>query len=211
MDKDKVMQLSGSASYFNEMAEEYTLSYRSQSPMGYALRVRQQRVLELLDTSGGKVLDVGCGPGMLAVELLNLGHKVWGVDAAPAMIDLCRKQPGESGHAHFAVGDATNLAFPDGFFDAVTCIGVIDRIPTHKSVLREMTRVVKRNGTLIISFPNLLSPYAAWKLFVFYPTVALLRPIYYHLIRRPQPLSQYSFAGHHTRCGRNSFTAGILI
>jgi ubiquinone/menaquinone biosynthesis C-methylase UbiE len=189
------MTLSEPVRYFNETVEEYAAQYHAQSPGGHALRVRQQRVLELLDRAGGKVLDVGCGPGMLAEEMLGLGYEVWGVDAAPGMIAECHRQLDKSARTHFSVGDAANLAFADGFFDTVTCIGVIDRIEDHESVLKEMARIVRRNGTLIVSFPNLLSPYAAWKLFVFYPTIALLRPIYCSLAGHPQPLSPYRFAG----------------
>lgn len=188
----KVAMDPGSPAYFNKVAEEYASWYYAQSPGGYALRVRQQRVLELLDRPSGKVLDVGCGPGVLARELLDRGCEFWGVDASPRMIEECRKHLGKNDRAHFGPADATSLEFPDEYFDAVICMGVIDRIPAYDAALKEMARVVKKNGTLLISFPNLLSPYATWKKFPFYPTVALLRPVYYGLAGRPQPPSMPS-------------------
>jgi hypothetical protein len=66
-------------------------------------------------------------------------------------------------------------------------MGVVDRLPALASALQEMTRVVKPGGSLLITFPNLLSPYAAWKSWVFYPIVAGLRPLYYFLTRRVCP------------------------
>jgi ubiquinone/menaquinone biosynthesis C-methylase UbiE len=195
MNQDKVMALSGSAPYFDQVAEDYASWYHLQSPGGHALRVRQRRVVELLDERGGKVLDVGCGPGVLVRELLHLGYKVWGVDAAPRMIERCRKDFTETDRAHFAVCDATSLDFPDRWFDAVICMGVIDRIQAHESAIMEMIRVVRKDGTLLITFPNLLSPYAAWRNFVFYPAVSLLRPIYYGLAGRRQPPTPYDLDG----------------
>lgn len=195
----KVAMDQESPAYFNKVAEEYASWYYAQSPGGYALRVRQQRMLELLDRPSGKVLDIGCGPGVLARELLDRGYEFWGVDASPRMIEECRKHFGKNDRAHFALADATSLEFPDELFDAVICMGVIDRIPAYDAALKEMARVVKKDGTLLIAFPNFLSPYATFKLFVFYPTVALLRPIYYWLAGRPQPPSiPISFAKLYT-------------
>lgn len=179
--------------YFDAVAGAYSRGYQENSPGGYALRIRKQRVVELLDKRGGRVLDVGCGPGMMVQELLDLGCEFWGVDASPNMIVQCRAEFGNAHRAHFAVSDATSLPFPDGFFDTVICTGVIGHVRAAESAIKEMARVVKRNGTLLVSFPNLLSPYAAWKLFVFYPAVALLRPVYYRLAGRPQPPSLYRF------------------
>ena len=182
-------------SYFDVAAEKYTAWYHSESPLGYALRVRQQRVLELLDQPRGKLLDVGCGPAMIAHDLLKQGYEVWGMDSAPHMIDLCRKQYAGVERAHFSIGEATSLSFMDGFFDAVICMGVLDRVQSHEMAFKEMLRVVKPNGTLVITFPNLISPYAAWKNYVYYPALAFLRPIYYRLVRKSQPPSLYSTTG----------------
>jgi len=193
------MTMPGSPAYFETVAEEYASWYQAQSPGGHALRTRQKRMLELLDQPGGRVLDVGCGPGILTRDLLDLGYEFWGVDASPGMIEQCRKHFGRTDRAHFAVGDAASLAFPDGYFDAAICLGVIDRLQAHESAIREMLRVVKGGGTLLISFPNLLSPYAAWKTSVFYPLVERLRPLYYGLTGRPQrPSLLSSFVKLHT-------------
>jgi len=182
----------GSVSYFDAVARDYFQRYQEKSPGGYALRVRKQRLFELMDRSGGRVLDVGCGPGVMVQELVNLGYECWGIDVSSKMVEECRNNFGHIAQAHFSVGDATRLDFPDNFFDAVVCMGVIDHTEDSEASLREMARVVKSNGRLLISFPNLISPYAAWKNFVFYPTVALLRPLYYQLFRRPQPPSLYN-------------------
>jgi ubiquinone/menaquinone biosynthesis C-methylase UbiE len=183
---------SGSAAYFNQAVDVYDSAYDANTPGGYALRVRQQRVLDLLDGPGGKALDVGCGAGRMASALTDRGYDFWGVDAAPAMIELARRRHSANPRAHFHVADAHALAFEDGSFDVVICMGVIDRIQDWESAILEMIRVLRPGGALIISFANLLSPYAWWKNFVFYPTMAFLRPFYYRLRGQPAPVSLYN-------------------
>lgn len=172
------------AGYFGHAARRYASAYHESSAGGHALRARHERALELIGRPSGRVLDVGCGPGHLAEDLLDRGMDVWGVDATPAMIEACRRRFAPRPAAHFTVGEATRLAFSDGAFDAAICLGVIDYIPALEAAVRELIRVVKPGGTVLVSFPNLLSPYAVWRLFVFYPAVALVRPAYYRLTGR---------------------------
>lgn len=173
------------AGYFGHAARRYASAYYEPSAGGHALRARDERALELIGRPSGRVLDVGCGPGHLAQELLDRGIDVWGVDATPAMIEACRRRFASRPAAHFTVGDATRLAFSDGAFDAAICLGVMDYIPALEAAVRELIRVVKPGGAVLVSFPNLLSPYAVWRLFVFYRAVALVRPTYYRVTGRP--------------------------
>ena len=178
--------------YFDSVAEKYFQIYNEDTPGGYAFRVRKKRVLELINNSGGNVLDVGCGPGIMVKELIGMGYEYWGMDASLGMIEQCHKNFGQSKRIHFSTGDATALKFPDGFFDLAICMGVIDRIERCELAIKEMMRSIKKDGTFIIAFPNLYSPFAAWRAFVFYPLVDLLKSIYYSILRRPKPPSPLS-------------------
>lgn len=183
----KKSDMENKTTYFNSVADNYSQRYHMNSPGGYEARVRKQRVMELLDKSGCRVLDIGGGPGIMVQELNDLGYEFWGVDASPRMIELCHKNFRHTKGVHFSVGNATDLEFSDGFFDLVICMGVIDRIEKYELAIKEMLRVVKKDGNLIITFPNIYSPFATWRAFVFYPTVNLLKSIYYFILRRPQP------------------------
>jgi ubiquinone/menaquinone biosynthesis C-methylase UbiE len=157
--------------FFDQRAADYDREYAEETPAGYALRVRRRKVLELFDRSGGDVLDVGCGPGVMTEELLNRGCRFWGVDPSANMIAIGRTRFGESDRVHFLQGDAEGLEFADDTFDAVFCMGVIDSVPDGPKAIQEMVRVLKPGGTLILTFTNLLNPYAWWKNYVFYPAV----------------------------------------
>ena len=164
--------------YFDAIAGDYSAKYQEDSLWGHVLRERKRRLLELLDgTEEGKVLDVGCGPGVMVSEVLSLGCEYWGADGSPQMIEECVRQYGADPRAHFEVMNAEALRFASGSFDAVMCIGVIDRVPRPERAIAEMARVLKPNGRSLISFPNLLSPYATWRGYIYYPAVGFLKDI----------------------------------
>ncbi len=168
----------GSVPYFDTIAENYASVYIEDSLWGHVLRERKRRLLELLDgMEEGKVLEVGCGPGVMTSDILNLAHEFWGVDSSPQMIEECVGQYGADPRAHFEVMNAEALRFTSGSFDAVMCIGVIDRVPRPERAIAEMARVLKPNGRLLISFPNLLSPYALWRSHVFYAGIGFVKRI----------------------------------
>jgi ubiquinone/menaquinone biosynthesis C-methylase UbiE len=163
--------------FLGEKADEYARAYEEETPGGFALRVRRKRVLELFDKAGGRVLDVGCGPAEMVEPLLRLDCEFWGLDPSPRMIEICRTRFGELKNAHFVAGEAGQISFPDAFFDAVLCMGVIDGLRNFGEVIQEMMRVLKPGGTIIITFANRRSPYAQWKKYVFYPALTLKRRI----------------------------------
>jgi ubiquinone/menaquinone biosynthesis C-methylase UbiE len=171
---EKVQARSG---FVGEKADVYARKYEDESPAGFALRVRRQRVLKLFDKPGGKVLDVGCGPAEMVQDLLNLGCEFWGVDPSPRMIEICHGRHGETPNVHFLLGEAGRLEFPDRFFDAVVCMGVIDGLADARQVVSEMARVLKPGGTMIVTFANQKSHYAWWKAFVYYRALAVARRI----------------------------------
>lgn len=102
-------------------------------------RMELAKAAELLKEAPGKrVLEIGGGDGFVAQELSNYGFDVTSIDLAP-------RQP-----ASFPVqfGDATNLAFPDGSFDAIVTCHVLEEIPWPR-VFAEMKRVLKPNGVAV--------------------------------------------------------------
>ena len=103
---------------------------------------------------GKRVLDVACGTGYGAHHLATGGaHGVDAVDISAAVIASARQRY----HApalRFHVGSILDLQFPDATFDLVTCFETIEHLDDPDRALREIRRVLKADGTLLISTPN---------------------------------------------------------
>ena len=96
---------------------------------------------------GSKALDVATGTGDLAIELARRGAEVTGSDFAPAMLEIARrKAPG----LRFEEGDALELAYPDGSFDAVTVGFGARNFADLERGLSEMARVVRPGGRVVV-------------------------------------------------------------
>lgn len=100
----------------------------------------------------GRVLDVACGPGVVACAVAKTAAEVAGLDATEAMLEKARRRAAEVGldNATFQTGDAENLPFDDGSFD-----GVVTRLSLHHfadpaRAVREMRRVLKLGGRAVI-------------------------------------------------------------
>jgi len=172
------------AEYFDKTAEEYFQWYDDDTWLGYAFCIRKLRVLEMFDKDGGKVLDVGCGPGVMAEDMLKRNNEFWGVDVSTEMIRQGEERFGRNDQVHFSTGTAENLDFPDNTFDAVMSMGVIEFVDNDQQALKEMIRVLKPDGTLIVAFISKYSPFRIWRNFVFYPLTVLIRPVFYRFTKR---------------------------
>ena len=101
----------------------------------------------------GSVLDIGCGAGHLLVRLQRLDRLK---ETRFAAIDVYAAMP--MAKVNYAVGDITaGLPFRLGLFECVILGEVIEHVPHPDFVLREIHRVLQRDGFLVISTPNLLS------------------------------------------------------
>lgn len=76
-------------------------------------------VIRSLAGEGQRILDIGCGPGFYAMELAKFGHRIVGVDVAPAAIDYARQQAEGTGlPIEYIEGDIRAMDFPPETFDA---------------------------------------------------------------------------------------------
>jgi len=97
------------------------------------------------------LLDVGTGPGIVAFLLAELGHCVTGVDFSEMMLFNAKKNNEVLGYnVKFKKGDAENLPFADGTFDAVVSRYVLWTVTDPKKAIMEWKRVLKPGGKVII-------------------------------------------------------------
>jgi ubiquinone/menaquinone biosynthesis C-methylase UbiE len=126
-------------------------------------RLERRLILDLLgNAEGQRILDVGCGDGMLAVDLAGRGAKVVGIDLSAAMIAAARERVrGECGDATFAVAAARQLPFASASFDAITAITILCFVADAAPVFQEIARVMRPGGRLVIGELGRWSSWAA--------------------------------------------------
>jgi ubiquinone/menaquinone biosynthesis C-methylase UbiE len=129
----------------------------------YSLVHRERMALVLswmdeLDVPGdSRVLDLGCGAGRTSVQLAGRGLRVSATDAVPEMVELTREHAAAAGVAdrvEARQSDAHELGFEDETFDAVLAMGVIPWLRSPALALREMARVLRAGGVLIVTCDN---------------------------------------------------------
>ena len=132
----------------------YTMGYSEEFQQLLNLRSAETHAKHLLPhlKPGLRVLDFGCGPGHISVGLAKAVEpgEFHGIDMEASQIDMARAAAEAGGHANatFHVGDAANLPFEDGYFDAAYCHTVLTHIPDTQSALAEVKRVLKPGGII---------------------------------------------------------------
>jgi SAM-dependent methyltransferase len=103
---------------------------------------------------GTRLLDVGCGPGLLLGQATAWGAFAVGIDVSLSGLSMVAM---EAPRAHCSLCNAEALCWPSGFFDFITCIGVFEHILRPEKALEEMRRVSKPDGRICIMVPNSLT------------------------------------------------------
>ncbi len=118
-----------------------------------------------------RLLDVGCGTGRHLLELSRYPGCFVGLDmshqelrALNYMLLLTQRERPVVANINAVLGDGERLPFADGLFDAVICTETLEHVPDDRSVLRELLRVLRRGGTLVISVPDEHSERLLWRL-----------------------------------------------
>jgi len=126
-------------------------------------RLERALILELAgNVAGTSVLDVGCGDGDLALELWERGAQVTGIDASQEMIDAARmRAKNQKAAIAFEVAAAEHLPFASEHFDTVVAVTILCFVEDPGPVFREMARVLRPGGRLVIGELGRWSSWAA--------------------------------------------------
>ncbi len=114
--------------------------------------IEQRLVLELLGrVEGRRFLDAGCGDGALACAVAARGAVATGLDPDPAMVEAARARAGRERVAvEFVRGRIERLPFADASFDVVAAVTVLCFVQDAAGAMREMARVLRPGGRLVL-------------------------------------------------------------
>ena len=98
------------------------------------------------------LLDVGCGSGILIQKLLSLNRnmKLYGLDITPKMVEVAKRKSENESSVEIALGSAIKMPYKNNSFDYVTCASSFHHHPDPLQSVKEMVRVLKPGGTLLI-------------------------------------------------------------
>jgi ubiquinone biosynthesis O-methyltransferase len=114
--------------------------------------IEEDVILALVAPVFGKhVLDVGCGDGVLSARLAQEGAQVTGLDSDPRTLEAARRRTSSAKiRPTFVCGSAETLPFPDGSFDIAVAITVLCLLSDPEKAFREMARVLRPGGRIVI-------------------------------------------------------------
>jgi ubiquinone/menaquinone biosynthesis C-methylase UbiE len=136
--------------FFNELAADWDQRFYSPE-----MKERlSQLVLIFHLRPASLLLDVGGGTGGIIPYLLHaVGPKgrIWSVDFAEKMVEIGKKKFSSEPRVSFELASVESLPFDGEFFDHVVCFGAFPHFEDKEQALKEMHRVLRRGGTLIIA------------------------------------------------------------
>jgi len=139
-------------SMFDQIVGRYDLMNRLMTG-GMDIRWRREAARAAIGDGAVRVLDLATGTGDLALELAHQGvPQVVGADFSSEMLRAASRKRADHHETHIqlARGDAMNLPFADGSFDAVTVAFGLRNMPDYSAAIVEMTRVLAPGGRLVI-------------------------------------------------------------
>jgi ubiquinone/menaquinone biosynthesis C-methylase UbiE len=142
-------------SHGSRILDQFT---RQAVPFSQSPSVSNQKALEFIVHSAeagpeDTVLDVGCGPGLLACAFARVVRHATGIDLTPAMLEQARKAAGDQRltNVSWQQGDVTQLPYPDAHFSIVSSRFVFHHLEQPLIVLKEMVRVCKAGGQIVVA------------------------------------------------------------
>lgn len=119
-------------------------------------RIVTSCIQHYLKKKSSRILDIGCGAGKNLEQLKKFG-KIYGLDSSKEAIKFCKKR----GLRNIRLGKAENMPFKPNSFDLIALLDVLEHTDDNKT-LREVHRVLQKNGLLIITVPALSWLWSEW-------------------------------------------------
>jgi 2-polyprenyl-6-hydroxyphenyl methylase / 3-demethylubiquinone-9 3-methyltransferase len=141
---------------FDALAARFWDPHGDFRPLHLLNPVRTAFIAARATLAGSRVLDVGCGGGLLTEALAHAGARVTGIDMAPGMIEVARLHAAESGLAiDYSVAAAEDVArtAPQSF-DVIACMETLEHVPDPAAMTATLARLLRPGGALFVSTLN---------------------------------------------------------
>jgi ubiquinone/menaquinone biosynthesis C-methylase UbiE len=194
-----------SVEFHDKLAINWDKKYHKKSFYVRALDILS--LLKCFNLEGQMWLDAGSGTGNLLRMLVKNGCTVYGLDASPSMVkiaqELSNKDPLSKKMSFVLIGTVEKLPFRNDTFDGVLCSSVMEYLDNPDICLQELSRVLKKDGLIIVSVANYWSLFRKFQSICYYLTKVG--------INRPYPAYLKFLKNQHTRYGFNKILNGVGI
>ena len=173
---------------------------------------RFQEVKKLVEPTGGYILDIGSADGTFTKVILDRSgaSKVVGIDVLEKSVLFAKKRFARSKKMSFKTGDAHALPFTNNEFDGVFCLETMEHVEDPDKVIKEASRVLKKNGYMIVLVPseNWLFRFIVWPLWTLWRG-KIWKDTHLHQFKADQLIS-YLEEGGFKVCQNQKFLLGML-
>lgn len=141
---------------FDALAHRFWDPHGEFKPLHILNPVRARFVADRVKLAGARVLDVGCGGGLLCEALFHAGARVTGIDLAEGMVEVAQLHAAEQNlPVEYLHADAESLVSTHAdTFDVVTCMEMLEHVPHPDATLATLAKLVRPGGSVFISTIN---------------------------------------------------------
>lgn len=148
---------------FDTQATYWRDTYKEKDISDVIYQIRQAVALKYVDglslPKTARVLEIGCGAGLMTAALAKRGFLVEAIDHAQSMVDLTiehAKQAGTVNQINVCTGDIHELSYENQTFDVIIALGVIPWLHDFQKGLAEIARVITPSGYIVLTMDNAL-------------------------------------------------------